>query len=146
MPEHTSVKLPDHPGDLIRLAVLDLVETASDTKHFKIDMGVWFWPDIASGVCEVCMAGAVMAQTLHANRRYSYRPWQYKDDTERKLRALDNFRCGNIALGYHVLFRDQPESLPSREDVTPWSTDPDLFLSDMLDLASMIDDAEGKNG
>lgn len=143
MSTETSPRLPDHPGDLIRLAVLDLCDVARLPKKYDIDMGVWHI-GMSDGRCAVCFAGAVMARELNAQPTSALWPDSFSDaDAEGKLRALDSFRRGWIVDGYDALRRRMPQSLPSSIQVTHYSNGPDKFLADMLDLAQMIDEAEG---
>lgn len=103
MPESNAlqtVRLPDKPSELIRLALADLRKVEAMPKRFAVRMASWHEPN---GVCRVCLAGAVMAQTLQVDDRYSVRRdgWKFDIDTSEKLKSLDEFRSGwiNDALG-----------------------------------------------
>lgn len=56
--------LPDKLSDLLELAVRDVTKCEAEPKRFRLDMGNWHKPDAGRGVCVVCMAGSIMAQTL----------------------------------------------------------------------------------
>jgi len=56
--------LPNSASALIRLAIKDLEECES-SQTYVVDMSEWYRPDDNSRVCYVCLAGAVMAKSLH---------------------------------------------------------------------------------
>jgi len=60
----SAVALPNKLSDLLELAVRDVQKCEADKKRFALHMGNWHRPDAGKGVCVVCMAGAVMAQTV----------------------------------------------------------------------------------
>lgn len=107
----TTVSLPDKLSDLITVALDDMEKVRKDNKY-KFDMSSWHEPDpcfhelpdsvrhindIPNIICNVCMAGAVMAKTLNANHRFRVLPEMYIGETENKLDAIDDFRSGCVS-------------------------------------------------
>lgn len=58
------IELPNKLSDLLELAVRDVQKCEAEPARFALHMGNWHRPDAGKGVCVVCMAGAVMAQTI----------------------------------------------------------------------------------
>lgn len=105
--------LPNKPSELLMVALSDL-EAIEKNPTYSIDLTIlhsplnhrWLNGDTR---CAVCLAGAVMAQTLKVkpdinvplNRRF------LSKDTYQKLKAIDYFRQGQISegldsLGYNI--------------------------------------------
>jgi len=88
--------LPEQLSELMRIALKDEAKAFRST-HYKIDMDDWHTPLLGQGVCEVCLAGAVMAYELGMNPNMNASPGTFKDEgLQRKLSALDEIRQGNI--------------------------------------------------
>ena len=133
------MKLPDKPSELIRLALADLALCAADP-NYRIDMGQWHMPE--HGVCQVCLAGAVMAKSLNASRAAEFYPEDFPEN-RKKINALDVFRDGLVCTALIDLGQDLSNwghGARSRE-ISSYSKDPDAFMADMHDLA---DDLEAK--
>ncbi len=91
------ISLPDKASDLLELAMANLEECEADDRYI-IEMDVWHAPGGNGGCCGVCLAGAVMAMTLHARDDHNLMPHNFGNDaTEKKLRALEKLRIGEIA-------------------------------------------------
>ena len=60
-------QLPDYPSELLQLA-LDDIEVIEKDEDYKIKTSVWHDYDKDEGVCCVCIAGAVLANTLKFNK------------------------------------------------------------------------------
>ena len=91
--------LPDAPSELIRVALDDLDWAEKHPDRFIIDMTGWHKWDVESQKCHVCMAGAVMARTLHIPDVQTFPVLLIADfgsDVRGKLVALDLFRSGYI--------------------------------------------------
>ena len=94
----TEPQLPDKLSALLRIAVRD-AQKCEVSDEYVLDMSVWYAPSSKADddTCSVCMAGAVMAQTLkaspHPEGRY---PSGFDDATAGKLRAIDNMRMGDF--------------------------------------------------
>ena len=87
--------LPDKLSDLLELALDDL-EKIEKNPRYGITMSAWHEP-LPDGICHVCLAGAVMAQTLEVPHNSDITPSLFPDTLSRKLNALDFLRKGEIA-------------------------------------------------
>ncbi len=109
--------LPDKPSALIRVALADLraVEAHAD---YEVDMDVWHvdlpYPHDGGPQCCVCLAGAVMAQSLKANMLKDFTPDDFPNDCE-KLYALEFFRQGYVDEGLNEMGLETPVSIPDLE-------------------------------
>lgn len=92
----TKTKLPNKPSALIRLAIKDL-EACEKDESYNINMDRWQMP-LSNGICEVCLAGSVMAKTLGVPRTLESTAAFTSLDmpTMNKMWALDYFRKGNL--------------------------------------------------
>lgn len=103
----TDSTLPDKPSELIRLALSDLnqVEAMDDT--YKINMEVWHTPlsSFKGQICRVCLAGAVMANTMQVPLTLDMEPYDFEDIKIRKrLQSLNHFRLGAILSGIMTFY------------------------------------------
>jgi hypothetical protein len=89
------VRLPNKLSALLRIAVKDAKACEADPRY-KLAMDTWHTPRSPGGVCEVCLAGSVMAKTLGLRRDVSASPYSYTTSVERRLRALDYMRMGEF--------------------------------------------------
>lgn len=87
----TKVKLPHVLSELAQLALNDIEKTRNDPRYV-LNMELWHAP--ASGRCEVCAAGAIMAQSLDAPFSKEVSPEDFDEHTEKALRAVDDLRAG----------------------------------------------------
>ncbi len=130
-------KLPDKPSTLIRLALDDLKKCeASD--DYVIDMADWHVP-FGSGRCEVCLAGAVMAQSLGVGISRDTTPGSMGEGLDRKLSSLEEFRQGYIHSGLRKMGIEPPEDLYD-EDVPMYEDDRDGFRSAMQNMANILEE------
>ena len=108
----TAKELPTKPSELIRLALADLRACERDDRYV-VDMGDWHRPSMDDReVCRVCLAGAVLAQTLGLPREHAISTEDlagYGSSVQGALLALDFFRRGEIANGLDWLHHDQSE-------------------------------------
>lgn len=128
------VTLPDKPSALIRLALADLAKCERSPKY-KINMAWWLkGPDAADTVCKVCLAGAVMAQTLRlkVESDKEIMPISGSDDG-RKLSALDWLRQGGVNSACNNLGIQSPIE---NRSITPYNNDSKLFRKQMRALAN----------
>jgi len=92
-------KLPDKMSELIRVAIVDLEKVEKLSEVYRINMSRWHVADDDSDDgkvrCSVCLAGAVMAQTLGADATQSFRPGSFNESC--KLNAIEDFRTGDIS-------------------------------------------------
>lgn len=131
--------LPDKPSELIRVALADLRKCEAD-ERYEIDMSEWHLPD-GDGGCFVCLAGAVMAKSLGAEEDDEVTPDNYFLDecgTERKLRALDDFRCGGVRAGLRELGIPMPPMPPTCRP-SLYHESPVQFHADMHALADELE-------
>jgi len=99
--------LPNKPSELIRLAIKDMQLCEKDSRY-NLNMNHWHSGGSPNGerVCQVCMAGSVMAKTLKT-------PIEDYDDIldsnnpdslfYNKLRAINSFRLGFLEDGSYLL-------------------------------------------
>ena len=89
--------LPDKLSELIIVALKD-IEAVRNTPGMEINMSDWHTPVIKGNgmICQVCFAGAVMSQSLHANPASQLDPDDFDGDISHKLEALDSLRSGEI--------------------------------------------------
>ena len=141
-----TTQLPDKPSELIRVALADLEKCEAD-KRYAIYMGRWHEPlndvvrtGVDGHVCAVCLAGAVMAQSLGTPVEASAEPVALKShDIVNKLYALDDFRIGDIEDGLSTMCSTIGRGFGDRQ-ITPYEVDAAQFKADMRQLA---DDLEG---
>ncbi len=98
----TEKRLPKTPSILIKLALDDL-NKVERFKGYRVDMNSWHLYSEKSEICAVCLAGAVMVQTLKAPQNESIYPSTFPLDTNGKLAALDFFRLGSVGHGFNRL-------------------------------------------
>ena len=133
------MKLPDKPSELLRLALED-EEKCHNSPDYIVDMEIWHRP--LSGKCTVCLAGAVMAQTLESNKTMMLSPAKFDQDTYSKLHALDYFRSGYIDDGLNCLDIYKPEGgLLSKVPVNNYKGR-DYWLKDMNKIVQMLEEYE----
>lgn len=89
----TTTTLPNKLSDLLELAVHDVQKCEAEPKRFVLDMGKWHSPK-EDGVCALCMAGAVMAQTMAVPDK-EYGVWS-KVQAEPKLVAINEMRVADF--------------------------------------------------
>jgi hypothetical protein len=123
------------PSELLELALNDLEKCESDPKY-KIEMSNWL--EHRDEVCEVCMAGAVMAQTLKCYHLKEATPENFTDLWEGRFDAIDSFRIGYIAQGFDDLDLEFPDDLPQRIEVTHYIDDDVKFKKDMRGLIELL--------
>ena len=131
------MKLPNKPSDLIDLAMFDLEQIEKD-RRYRVEMSKWHESTVIGGeeICEVCLAGSVMANSLGAIHGREACPQDYDEETAMALDALDCFRLGNVKEGVKWL-----GIAPSRvEDmvITRYERDRRQFRDDMDILANAL--------
>lgn len=132
-------KLPNKPSALIRVALADLAKVER-SKKYVVNMDTYHSPYRDPGKCSVCFAGAVMAQTLGASSEEWWTPEEFND--EDKLRALDEFRVGEVAYGLDRMGVGCPPSVPASMKVPAYSKRTRLaFRAAMRKLATMLEKA-----
>ncbi len=102
-----NIKLPDHPGRLILLALDDL-EKCERSDKYQINMMTFHIPNIDSG-CYVCLAGAILAQTGQVPSSKFTHPGMFNES--KKLHALSTMALGCVADGIDDLGYSCPQEL-----------------------------------
>lgn len=126
--------LPRTPSRLIRLALADLAKCEEDPRYV-VNMTTWH-DGSTDELCEVCLAGAVMAQTIGTLPDSSTSPCWF-DDEEMALIALDALRVGDVSLAFDDLDLGVPP-IDDRE-ITPYEDDTEEFRTDMNRLADDLE-------
>ena len=131
------------PSELIRVALIDLELCEKDDKYF-VSMNSWHHPYKKEDICYVCLAGAVMAKSLHMNRARFGEPCDFPRQISLKLRALNWLREGRVTKGMSVYFESMGDNIIPKimlEDVsvTPYWANPHNFKVDMHDLADALE-------
>lgn len=90
-------KLPDTLYELIDVAQRDIYSVLDKPTLYKLDMTDWVKSDTKGAVpiCAVCLAGAVMVESLGVVGDKDIR--ELSPDTLNKLRALNDFRKGDMS-------------------------------------------------
>lgn len=136
------------PSQLIRVALKDL-ERAEASPHYSVSMGIWHEPEWATNfdaddICQVCLAGSMIAFSLEGNRSDDIVPGDFGAEIQDRLLALDCFRRGKIRAGliHMQVLRDEQES-PVTDvcAVMPYETDPTAFKDDMAWIADALEGA-----
>jgi len=141
-------KLPELPSKLIRVALRDLRKIQKDIRY-EVCMSIFHSGGDRHRVCEVCLAGAVMACTLGVPRSRTATPTSFifKDSCSfsyptpeqtslhRKLLAIDAFMSGHVknACGYINVY----SKLKDRK-ITPYDLNKARFFRDMSRLADSL--------
>lgn len=127
--------LPDQPSALIRLALSDL-QRAEQDPDCEVDMAAWV-SRRSDGTCVVCLAGAVMGYSLALwprGRGTMVLPTDLPE-ARAKLRALDDFRRGEVLSAFGWLSLSMPAHMYATRNITPYRADPGKFYNDMYRLA-----------
>ncbi len=101
------VKLPDTLSALLRLAVADARKVAK-LPGYRLEMWSWHFPEKVRGrqVCSVCMAGAVIANTLQTPRDLECGPGQFEQTNH--LEAINAMRTGSFLSAARQLYKSEP--------------------------------------
>lgn len=102
--------LPHTLWELLAVAKADAIAVAQDSRY-TLAMGAWHIPTDSG--CRVCLAGAVMARSLHAPRDLNINPGKYGGALDGKLSAINSVRMGAYDTAllefYPALDQDDPE-------------------------------------
>ena len=90
--EPTMKTPPEKMSALLQLAVDDLLAVCCDARYSPMS-GTWHDGEPGE-LCEVCLAGAVMAKTLDADAEQDLWPGDYDTDWREALKELDWWRNG----------------------------------------------------
>ena len=155
--------LPDRPSALLALALADLQRVEKDPLY-TVDMSNWHQPVRVPGVpmtCEVCMAGAVLAKTLHLDREDVVRFNPHHEDDEGlcalgfKSYAIDELRQGRVERALELLgdvdgitFSDEDKKtaeaveldFDGELDDDLYGDDPELFKQRIGELVARLEE------
>ncbi len=127
------MKLAKKPSNFIRQALEDL-EVIEKKEGYAINMSTFHDP--TDNICEVCLAGAVMANTLGCDPKKSLDPENFTKKIEDKLNALDCFRMGSIEIALDLLGKSIPKGYSTDSvTITTYRHSPEQFKEDMHALA-----------
>jgi hypothetical protein len=134
-------KLPDKPSELIRVALTDLAKCEAMPEKYQVHMRDWHTPLSSPNVCSVCLAGAVMAQTLGADIGVELDPDDFADVN--KLCALDDLRIGDVvqALWLLGLVSGSHFYHDLNRKITDYEASPTMFREEMNKLADELEKA-----
>lgn len=131
---------PSKPSELIRLALRDL-KAVERSKKYVVDMDHWHEPGVNDSdkpVCRVCMAGAVMAQSLEipANESCFGNAMDVGIQWANRIGALNCLRQGHLSAAadyWHPCgaLGDEDRQVSEYND-----KDPSAFHHDMEALAA----------
>ena len=97
--------LPNKLSDLLELAMKD-VRAIEEDPRYRLDMSHWHMPSIETpGVCLVCMAGAVMANTLEISPTQNFGEPHILVDYMNgpAIRAIDLMRKGAFEAAHYTM-------------------------------------------
>lgn len=141
----TKCILPDLPSELLKVAMDDFEKVERDSRYV-ISMASWHKPRSKnqSGVeCAVCFAGAVMAETCKMPTDEIFDPtWEEEDKNNRKFRALNLFRIGQVRNGLWLLgSKYVPSNAPRDRHIVNYDADSQTFKDQMRLLAQELREA-----
>lgn len=127
--------LPNKPSELILVALADL-EAVEQDGRYHVEMMFWHEPSYSTGLCEVCLAGAVMARSLGTDSSTFAIPRSFDTKTSTKLEVLNDFCQGIIKASIENLGFQHPLCIPARRKMTRYWQSKSEFKRDMRNLAS----------
>lgn len=138
-------KISKKPSVAIKQAVADLTAVEKMKAKYIVNMDV-FHESLDNDKCEVCFAGAVIAQAGN-DSKLNLGPNSFSLDVNNKLSALDSFRSGDVMGGLDLFGVKIPKILQGKTwdedsimvDVVEYSEDPKQFKKDMLAIASDLE-------
>jgi hypothetical protein len=126
--------LPDKPSELLRMGLEDFAKIEADPRYV-VDLRRWHLPDGAA--CRVGVTGAVMARRLGVlPEKYTW-PFDFDDETRRRLSALDYLRAGGTDMAGYYLGNKALRAFPSRIipqytfDPAAWRAALEQFATDL---------------
>lgn len=138
-PAPTASNLPNKPSALIRVALADLRKVEALPDIYRVNMDVWHREHLVDAVCEVCLAGSVIATELGVQPNEHRGPEDFDRETTWKLYALNEFRVGNVFDGLCYLDRADLWFGADTRAITDYAANPAGFHKDMQKLASDLE-------
>ena len=129
VPVSEPCRLADTMAGLLATAIADARSLDPDTyMPFCLN-----WHDVNSlNVCEVCLAGSVIAVSLKNSPTMTITPESFSPNTENKLRAIDSMRGGNWLLAFGFVYGQCPEEIADRLRILPKPKHADFIGWDRL--------------
>jgi hypothetical protein len=135
------------PSELIRAGVQDLEACEADPRY-SINMVDWHSPTATrfgevgwKSVCEVCLAGAVMAKRLRADPRVLLNLSDFPTSRS-SLRALNDFRGAGWAQGLRHMGISDEKAVWSLDreipEIVPYNYGPEAFKAQLLRAADIL--------
>ncbi len=93
MRKFTTKRPPNKLSALLQLALRDL-KKCEKQPEYEVDMATWHERVSAMNICYVCLAGAVMAQTLGVGPGKTCLPSNFSDEWKEAFFRIDNCRGG----------------------------------------------------
>lgn len=140
VPPPVTVSLPGKPSALIRAALADLRKVESVPDIYRVNMDVWHREHRMDAVCEVCLAGSMISQSLGALPADHRGPEDFDQETALKLYALNEFRVGNVFDAACYLDCADLWTGADTRTITEYAVSPEGLHRDMQKLA---EDLEG---
>ena len=96
-------------SEFLREAVRDL-RTCLESGEYEYVPSIWYVPD--EPFCQICLAGAFLAQTCKIDRTQALMPasgWMFNlpESFQGMIHALNDFRTGDIAAGIRAVGRPE---------------------------------------
>jgi hypothetical protein len=135
----TPITLPGRPSTLIRVALADLRKVEALPDIYRVNMDVWHREHGGDAVCEVCLAGSMISQSLGARPGEHRGPEDFDQETTWKLYALNEFRVGNVFDGLCYLDRADLWLGADTRAITEYTASPAGFHQDMQKLAGDLE-------
>lgn len=142
----TKTRLPDKLSELLRVALVDLEKCEDDSRYF-INMDVWH-SGAFGGICHVCLAGSVMAQSIGLDRTEFKYPGSLGDrSVVGKLRAINFLRMGEVGSALAVLRDCDADRIIGRghaldrDNIALYQWQSTQFKADMRQLADDLEAA-----
>lgn len=130
-------RLPKKLGKLLTLALDDLEEIEKDSRY-RVCMANFHGPSKGGDKCQVCLAGAVMANTFKTDHTKVQMPHDFSSATDNALRALDSLRQGHIYNAQQYMRKGIRRDIPSRVPITPYHFEPEHFKAELRALAKLL--------
>jgi hypothetical protein len=135
------ITLPSRPSALIRVALADLRKVETQPDIYRVNMDVWHRDHRTDGICEVCLAGSIISQSLGAHPGEHRGPEDFDQETTWKLYALNEFRVGNVFDGLCYLDRADLWLGADTRTITEYTANAEGFHEDMQKLAGDLEAA-----
>ena len=126
---------------------LDDLKACEDDPRYRIFMGSWHSPEPNGfkkkddAVCEVCLAGAVMAKRLGFEPDEHVEPdYNQVGEAASMLRALDMIRLGEIPCALARIGIGPIRRLSTPVSVSNYDNDREGFFADMESIATLLED------